>query len=70
MALTYEFLIERAERAAEEAAGSVLANVKERALRSEQAWRAMAGQVLETARGREQARLDRLAASELAAATQ
>ena len=44
MALSYEFLIQRAEQAAQEAAGSLLENVKERALRSEKAWRTMASQ--------------------------
>ncbi len=66
MALSYEFLIQRAEQAAQEAASSLLENVKERALRSEKAWRTMASQVLETARNREQAELDKLAASQLA----
>lgn len=66
MALSYEFLIQRAEQAAQEAANSLLENVKERALRSEKAWRTMASQVLETARNREQAELDKIAASQLA----
>lgn len=65
MALSYEFLIERAEQAAQEAAGSLLENVRERALRSEKAWRAMASQVLETARGRELAQQEKLATSQL-----
>jgi hypothetical protein len=70
MALSYEFLIERAEQAAKEAAGSLLDNVKERALRSEKAWRTMAGQVLEVARNREQAQQEKLAASLLSNAPQ
>lgn len=63
MALSYEFLIERAEQAAQEAAGSLLDNVKERALRSEIAWRAMASQLLEVAQGRKLAQQEKLAAS-------
>lgn len=68
MALSYEFLIQRAEQAAQEAAGSLLENVKERALRSEKAWRTMADQVLEVARNREQALQEKLAASQLPSA--
>ena len=63
MALSYEFLVERAEQAAKEAAGALLDNVRERALRSEKAWRAMADQLREVAEGRERTRLERLAAS-------
>lgn len=63
MALSYEFLIQRADQAAEEAAASLLENVKERALRSEKAWRTMASQVLEVARNREQAEQEKLAAT-------
>ena len=55
MALSYEFLMERAEQAAQEAANAVLENVRERALRSEKAWRDMAEQVLEVQRNRERA---------------
>jgi len=53
MALSYEFLIARAEQAAQEAACALLENVRERSLRSEKAWRIMADQVLEVARNRE-----------------
>ena len=53
MALTYEFLVARADQAAQEAAVALLDNVRDRALRSENAWRAMADQVLEAARNRE-----------------
>jgi hypothetical protein len=63
MALSYEFLIERAEQSAQEAAACVLDNVRERALRSEKAWRSMAGQVLEVARNREVAQQEKLAAA-------
>lgn len=62
MALSYEFLIERAEQAAQEAACSVLENVRERALRSETAWRTMANQVLDVARNRELSAQERLVA--------
>ena len=70
MALSYEFLIQRAEQAAQEAAGSLLENVKERALRSEKAWRTMASQVLEVTRGRELAQQEKLAESQLTNAKQ
>ncbi len=66
MALSYEFLIERADQAATEASGAKLDNVRERALRSEKAWRAMANQVREVADNRETARVERLAAGSLA----
>lgn len=61
MALSYEFLIERAEQAAKEASGALLDNVRDRALRSEKAWRAMAEQLREVANNREIARLERIA---------
>lgn len=64
MALSYEFLIERAEQAAQEAACSVLKNVRERALRSETAWRTMANQVLDVARNRELAAQEKLVAGQ------
>jgi len=60
MALSYEFLIERADQAATEASGAKLDNVRDRALRSEKAWRAMAEQLREVANNREIARLERL----------
>lgn len=63
MALSYEFLVERADQAAQEAAVSLLDNVKKRALRSEKAWRAMANQVLAMARNKEKAEQAKLAAS-------
>jgi hypothetical protein len=59
MALSYEFLISRAEQAAQEAASAELENVRERELRSEAAWRTMANQVLELARNRELAELEK-----------
>jgi hypothetical protein len=70
MALSYEFLVERAEQAAQEAAGSLLENVRERALRSEKAWRTMANQVLEVARNRELAQQARLVAGQCHGAPQ
>lgn len=42
MAQSITFYLERAEEAAKEAANTTLENVRERALRSEAAWRAMA----------------------------
>ena len=70
MALTYEFLIARAEHEAGEAAGALLGNVRERALRSEAAWRAMADKLLEAARSRELAEQERLVAAQLCVASQ
>ena len=63
MALSYEFLIERAEQVATEAATAMLDNVRDRALRSEKAWRAMADQIREVAEGRERTRVERLEAA-------
>jgi hypothetical protein len=42
MALSYDFLVARADEAASEAANARLDNVRDRALRSEAAWRDMA----------------------------
>lgn len=70
MALSYEFLIQRAEQAAQEAACALLENVRERSLRSEAAWRSMANQVLEVARNRELAQQEKLAAGQLCNAPQ
>lgn len=70
MALSYEFLIARAEQAAQEATCALLENVRERALRSEAAWRTMAHQVLEVARNREIAQQEKLVAGQLANAPQ
>ena len=52
VAQTITFCLERAEEAAQEAAKATLENVRERALRSEASWRAMAvrGQTLENNR--------------------
>jgi hypothetical protein len=70
VAHSYEFLIERAEQAAQEAACSVLENVRERALRSETAWRTMSNQVLDVARNRELAAQERLVAGQWLGAPQ
>jgi hypothetical protein len=42
MSITYEFATERADEAARQAENAELSNVRERALRSEAAWRSMA----------------------------
>lgn len=70
MALSYEFLIERAEEAAHEAACAPLENMRERALRSEAAWRKMAHQVIEFARNRELAQQRKLRAGKWSHAPQ
>lgn len=62
MALTYEFLIARADQAALEAESAVLANVRDRSLRSEAAWRGMAQQVEAVERNRALAREQKLEA--------
>ncbi|WP_336987193.1 hypothetical protein [Altererythrobacter aquiaggeris] len=71
MSQTYEFYEARAEEAAEEARKAPLQNVKERALRSEAAWRSMAERVLRTAEERkiaDEARAERRAAEQARAA--
>jgi len=70
MALSYEFLIERAEQAEQEAAGAQLENVRDRALRSEKAWRTMANQVLDAARNRDIAQQRKLLADQGVSAPQ
>jgi len=70
MALSYEFLIQQAERAAQEAACCGLENVRERALRSEKAWRTIADQALEVTRNRELAQQQKLVASQWPGAPQ
>jgi hypothetical protein len=54
MAQTIAFFIERAEESAQEARSATLQNVRERALRSEASWRAMAvrAQTIEDNRAR------------------
>ncbi|KUO54356.1 MAG: hypothetical protein APF78_06840 [Sphingomonadales bacterium BRH_c3] len=63
MALTYDFLIARAEEAATHADKATLDNVRRMALRSEAAWRDMAGRALSVERARTRARLERVIAS-------
>ena len=70
MSQTYDFYCARADEAAAEAGASKLVNVRERALRSEAAWRAMAARVLRTEATRaaaEQARQERREAEDAAA---
>lgn len=67
MALTYEFLIARAEQAANEAEEATLDNVRRKALRSEAAWRDMADRAQKTDRARERARIEREIDRELVA---
>lgn len=64
MAQTYEFYDERAKESAAEADAAVLENVRDRALRSEKAWRAMADQALRSAVEREKAEAERAARRE------
>lgn len=53
MAHTIEFCEARAREAAIEAASTALENVRQRALRSEAAWRAMADRLLSVERNRD-----------------
>lgn len=57
MAFTLDFCESRAREAAEAASSAKLSNVRERELRSEAAWRAMANQMLQV----EKKRVERLA---------
>ena len=57
MALTYQFLIDRANEAAKEADEATLDNVRRKALRSEAAWRDMAERALKMDEERERARI-------------
>lgn len=59
MTQSYEFLIARAAEAATEAEQASLDNVRQRARRSEAAWREMADRALKTDRAREKARQER-----------
>ena len=52
MSSTSDFYLARADECAREAAGASLDNVRERNLRSEAAWRAMANQLLRAERMR------------------
>ncbi|KPL68687.1 hypothetical protein SZ64_11630 [Erythrobacter sp. SG61-1L] len=60
MALTYEFYMARAQEAANDAELAVLENVRERALRSEAAWREMADRALKATHSREAALREKL----------
>ena len=62
MSISYEFATERAEEAARQAESAELHNVRDRALRSEAAWRDMA----DRARKTEESRAKREAAAEAA----
>jgi hypothetical protein len=64
MAQTYEFYDERAKQSAEEADAAVLDNVRDRALRSEKAWRAMADQAQRISQERERSEAERAARRE------
>lgn len=59
MSQNYDFQIARADEAAAEAAGALLDNVKQRALRSEAAWREMAERTRKMDEEREKARVER-----------
>jgi len=63
MAQTIEFYELRAEESAEDARKATLENVRERALRSEAAWRKMAERAIEIERGREKRREEKEAVS-------
>jgi hypothetical protein len=59
MAMSYEFLLARAEEAATEAANARLDNVRDRALRSEAAWRDMAARERRVQKDREDRAVER-----------
>lgn len=63
MTLSYEFLITRADEAATEAHGASLDNVRQRALRSEAAWRTMAELALKMEKGKAKPKSDLQAAA-------
>ena len=74
MSATSDFYFARAEESARDAGASELDNVRDRCLRSEAAWRAMAEKMLKNEERRDQlaaakAAADTLAASELAVDT-
>lgn len=67
MSQTFEFYTERADQSAAEARAADLANVRERALRSEKTWRGLAAQAQKTFAERAKAeivRAERRAAEE------
>ena len=57
MTQSYQFLVARADEAAMEAQKASLNNVKQRALRSEAAWRGMADRALKMEREREKTKV-------------
>ena len=59
MSQNFEFYNTRAKEAAAEAKAATLDNVRERALRSETAWREMADRARQMERDRESARIER-----------
>lgn len=59
MSQTFEFYDSRAREAAREAKEATLQNVKERNLRAEKTWRALADQAREVALGRAKTELER-----------
>ncbi|MEP3421561.1 MAG: hypothetical protein ABJN35_07500 [Erythrobacter sp.] len=59
MAQTYDFYSERADAAAAAAEKATLANVRERELRSEKTWRALADQAQKVAEDRAKADAER-----------
>ncbi|MBD2840893.1 hypothetical protein [Erythrobacter rubeus] len=61
MAQTYEFYRDRADEAAAKAKEAKLENVRERELRSEKTWRALANQAQAVARDRAKAEEERAA---------
>ena len=61
MSQTFEFYTERADQSAAEASTAALANVRERALRSEKTWRGLAAQAKRTFAEREKADIERTA---------
>ena len=59
MSQTFEFYTERADQSAAEASAAALANVRERALRSEKTWRGLAAQAKRTSAERAKAEVER-----------
>lgn len=59
MSRNYDLQIARADEAASEAEEASLDNVKQRALRSEAAWREIAERTIKFGEGREKARVER-----------
>jgi hypothetical protein len=68
MSQSYEFYAEQARKAGEDAAAATLDNVRDRALRSESAWRDLANRARKTESDRAKREAAAQAARELAAA--